>query len=153
MRILVFSDSHGSTFHMREALELQKGAELVIHLGDGERDLDGLSEALAGRKTVRVRGNCDFCSQAPANEIVTVGGVKILCTHGCGEYVKFGLETLLEKAASEGARIVLYGHTHVSVTDCRDGIYIMNPGSVRDGEYGVVDITKSGIVLLKMKTS
>lgn len=151
MRILVFSDSHGATSRMREALLLQRDADMIIHLGDGERDLNELSNAVAGRKTVQVCGNCDFYSMLPENEIVLAGGVKIFCSHGHTEHVKYGREELVSKARALGARIALYGHTHESVTDYDDGLYIMNPGSIRNGEYGAVDITPQGIILLKMK--
>jgi hypothetical protein len=37
------------------------------------------------------------------------------------------------------------------VTDYDEGLYVMNPGSARVGEYGAIDVTPSGIMLLKMK--
>ena len=33
----------------------------------------------------------------------------------------------------------------------RDGIYLVNPGSVRQGSYAVIDITDSGIMPVLMK--
>ena len=42
MRILVFSDSHGSTWRMRDALLDHPEADMIIHLGDGERDVENL---------------------------------------------------------------------------------------------------------------
>ena len=150
MRILVFSDSHGSTKCMRDALMIHKDASAVIHLGDGERDMHSLDELLEGKQVIQVCGNCDFTSLLPANELVTIASTKILCTHGHTELVKHGTQTLYSKARVLGARIVLYGHTHESVTDYHDGLYVMNPGSARYGEYGAIDITPSGIMLLKM---
>ncbi len=150
MRILVFSDSHGSSRCIREALFLHRDASAVIHLGDGERDMNGLDDLLCGKRVVQVCGNCDFASLLPRNELLTIGGEKIFCSHGHTELVKHGTQTLLEKARSLGARIALYGHTHESVTDYCDGLYVMNPGSARYGEYGAIDITPSGIMLLKM---
>ena len=32
-----------------------------------------------------------------------------------------------------------------------DGLYIMNPGSIQNGEYGMIDIEPNGIMLIKMK--
>ncbi|MBE6772140.1 MAG: YfcE family phosphodiesterase [Ruminococcaceae bacterium] len=151
MRILVFSDSHGSTYCMREALLVHSEADMIIHLGDGERDLSRLEDLLAGKKIVQVCGNCDFCSMLPTNEITDVSGVRIFCSHGHTELVKHGTQAFVKKAKSLGARIALYGHTHQSVTDYDDGLHIMNPGSIRAGEYGAVDITPSGIMLLQMK--
>lgn len=150
MRILVFSDSHGSTACMREALLDHPEADMIIHLGDGERDLEKLSELIGSRRVVQVCGNCDFYSLLPANEIIDVAGVRIFCSHGHTELVKHGTQTFVEKARSLGARIALYGHTHQTVTSYDDGLYIMNPGSIRAGEYGVADITPSGIMLLQM---
>lgn len=150
MRILVFSDSHGSRHCIREALFMHPEADTVIHLGDGERDFGGMEDLLEGKKLVQVCGNCDYASTLPVNEIITAGGVKIFCTHGFAEHVKFGPQELYAKASAAGARIALYGHTHVSVTEYIDGLYVMNPGSARSGEYGAIDITPSGIMLLKM---
>lgn len=151
MRIIVFSDSHGSASYMRMALFDHPEAEMIIHLGDGERDLDKISELIEGRRVVQVCGNCDFCSSFPANEIVDVAGERIFCSHGHTESVKYGTEGLIKKAKLLGAHIALYGHTHQSVTSYDDGLYIMNPGSIRAGEYGIVDITPSGIMLLKVQ--
>lgn len=150
MRILVFSDSHGTGRYIRNALMLHKNASAVIHLGDGERDMYGMDDLLEGKTVIQVCGNCDFASMLPFNETVILGGVKIFCSHGHTEYVKHGTSAFREKARSLGARIALYGHTHESVTDYSDGLYVMNPGSARYGEYGAIDITPSGIMLLKM---
>jgi putative phosphoesterase len=130
---------------------MHREASAVIHLGDGERDLNGLDDLLEGKQLVQVCGNCDFASELSHNELVTIGGVKIFCTHGYAELVKHGTQTLYSKARSLGARIALYGHTHESVTDYSDGLYVMNPGAAKYGEYGAIDITPSGIMLLKMK--
>lgn len=151
MRILVFSDSHGSERTLETAMLLHKDAGLIIHLGDGERDFDGISHAVEGRRIVQVCGNCDLYSLLPNNEIIDVEGVRIFCSHGHTELVKHGTQPFIEKAKSLGARIALYGHTHQSVTDYDDGLHIMNPGYARAGEYGVIDITPAGIMLLKMK--
>ena len=150
MRILVFSDSHGNSRYIRDALILHKNASAVIHLGDGERDMYGLEDLLEGKTVVQVCGNCDFYSMLPDNEFITAAGKKIFCTHGHSELVKHGTGVLINKARRMGAHIVLYGHTHESVTDYCDGLYVMNPGSARYGEYGAIDITPSGIMLLKM---
>ena len=55
----------------------------------------------------------------------------------------------MEQAAREAhADICLFGHTHQQMTDYRDGLYLMNPGAVAEGCYGMVDITPGGIMLL-----
>lgn len=151
MRILVFSDSHGSSYRMRDAIMNHPEADMIIHLGDGERDVEAVADVIGSKRVVQVCGNCDFYSQLPANEIITANGIKIFCSHGHTELVKHGTGAFIAKAKNIGARIALYGHTHESVTDYVDGLHIMNPGSIRSGEYGAVDITPQGIMLLKMK--
>lgn len=151
MRILVFSDSHGSDKTLCDAMLLHKDAEMIIHLGDGERDFEALEFAVKGRRLVQVCGNCDFYSLLPCNEFIDAAGVRIFCSHGHTELVKHGTQAFIQKAKNAGARIALYGHTHQSVTAYDDGLYIMNPGCARNGEYGVIDITPSGIMLLKMR--
>ncbi len=151
MRILVFSDSHGATYKLRTAISNHPEADMIIHLGDGERDISLLDEEIAGRKTVQVCGNCDLYSMLPDNEFITVAGKKILCTHGHSELVKYGSGVLIDKARKMGAHIALYGHTHQSVTTYVDGLHVMNPGAMLNGEYGAIDITPGGIMLLKMK--
>ncbi len=55
----------------------------------------------------------------------------------------------MEQAAREAhADICLFGHTHQQMTDYRGGLYLMNPGAVAEGCYGMVDITPGGIMLL-----
>ena len=55
----------------------------------------------------------------------------------------------LECAARDRkADIALYGHTHQAEIEYRDGLYLMNPGSLHGsyGTYGIIDITPAGLV-------
>ena len=148
MRLLVFSDSHGTPYYFRQALLMHKEADRIIYLGDGERDLDFLTYEINGRPVTAVKGNCDFLSSLPENEMLILGGKRILCTHGYLEKVKYGEAYLISKAQSLKADAVLYGHTHKQTSGYEDGLYIMNPGSIAEGYYGMVDIIDSGIVTL-----
>ena len=51
------------------------------------------------------------------------------------------------------ADIVLFGHTHLPITEYDDELYLLNPGSLQytDGTYGVIDITDAGISLQIIK--
>ena len=152
MRILVLSDSHGMPSRILDAVEAHPEAEALIFLGDGERDLDTVECYYHSLPNViKVAGNCDFSSSLPLLRVVTLGGKKIYCTHGHAEHVKYGTDELLLRARQEGADIVLYGHTHTGVTCYDDGLYIMNPGSIRDGHYGMIDIVPGGIMLNEAK--
>ena len=151
MRILVLSDSHGMPSRILDAVEAHPEAEALIFLGDGERDLDTVESYYHSLPNViKVAGNCDFSSSLPLLRVVTLGK-KIYCTHGHAEHVKYGTDELLLRARQEGADIVLYGHTHTGVTCYDDGLYIMNPGSIRDGHYGMIDIVSGGIMLNEAK--
>lgn len=151
MRILVVSDSHGDVFGLRLAIQAQPNARMMIHLGDGEHDMDAVSHLLKGMKVLQVRGNTDFGAFSPKACVETVEGKRFYCTHGDRENVKGGTDELEKVARDKEADIVLFGHTHVPKNEYDDGLYLFNPGSVREGSYGVVDITKAGIVCLHMK--
>ena len=152
MRILVLSDSHGMPSRILDAVEAHPEAEALIFLGAGERALDTVESYYHSLPNViKVAGNCDFSSSLPLLRVVTLGGKKIYCTHGHSEHVKYGTDELLLRARQEGADIVLYGHTHTGVTCYDDGLYIRNPGSIRDGHYGMIDIVPGGIMLNEAK--
>ena len=40
MKIIVFSDSHGYTYNLKKAVEKHLDANLLIHLGDGQKDIE-----------------------------------------------------------------------------------------------------------------
>lgn len=146
MRILVVSDSHGAVHRLREVLALHPEASVIIHLGDGARDLAQTADLIGTRRLIQVCGNCDFGVSLPPNALEEVDGTRIFCTHGHLEHVKYGPQMLCEKARAQAARIALYGHTHEPVTALRDGLYLMNPGAVRSGSYGMIDLEPGGIL-------
>lgn len=152
MRIVVISDSHRAKGNLFEIVEMHlKDADLFLFLGDGEDDFDEVLMLYPELKYDRVSGNCDWYSTYPAYKNITAGGKKILFSHGHPFHVKFGYDEIIREAKAIGADICLFGHTHNQYTEYRDGLYIMNPGSAADGKYGMIDITKSGIMLIPAK--
>ena len=151
MRILVISDSHGDYFSIRDALTQQPTAEELIFLGDGEYDINAISNSFDRIPVIKVRGNCDFGSELPAFAVDEIAGIRVYCTHGYAESVKYTMSILKEKAVENKASVVLYGHTHNPDTTYEDGIWYVNPGSIRQGSYAVVDITPKGIIPILMK--
>lgn len=148
MRILILSDSHGKPGNILRALAEQPTANTVIHLGDGERDMQNIESELTNRQVFQVSGNCDFCPFAPDERAEMLGGVPIYLCHGHKFYVKGGLGPLWNEAKRRGCKVALFGHTHIGATEYRDGIYLMNPGSIGTSthpSYGVIDITPQGI--------
>ncbi len=151
MRILVLSDSHGDCFTMKRAIEAQPTAEVVIFLGDGHMDFEHCKPLLENKKVYCVRGNNDFHCDYPKNAIIEEGGVRIYLTHGYYEYVKSGLRGLLSVSRRNNCKLALYGHTHIQQEDNYEGIKMFNPGSIRNDEYGIIDIINNGFICIGVK--
>ena len=153
MRVVAFSDSHGSFDALCRVVESQPGAELFLHLGDGENDVDGLRDLYPQKRILFVRGNCDWASTAKAEGLITVAGKRIFFTHGHAYSVKHGLDELVAKAHSLGADIVCFGHTHYPLSARTGKLYLVNPGSIggpRTGtppSYATIDIAHDGIAV------
>lgn len=149
MRILVVSDTHGDYYALREVLRMERRAELVIHLGDGEDDVSQVKAEFPEKQFLQVRGNNDWGSRLETAQECKINGIKIFYTHGHTYNVKLGEYALLSAARDRKANIVLYGHTHTPDDRFEDGLYIMNPGALggRHGTYGILDIDDNGGIL------
>lgn len=103
--------------------------DLILHLGDGGRDLDGIRSRFPGIKLEAVCGNCDLSSGLPEVLDLTVCGVRLFLTHGHLYGVKSNLNRLLYAAEERGAQAVLFGHTHRALVTEAGGLTVINPGS------------------------
>lgn len=152
MKILVISDSHGRVAALREAVQAQPHAEMILFLGDGDREIDLLRNELPPDRTLyTVRGNNDWGSDAPDERIVEVCGVRILMMHGHKYHVKWGVDEAIAAACVQDAQVLLFGHTHVPLNTYRDGIHILNPGSVGFPDsgprtYGLLEVRAEGVL-------
>ena len=151
MRIAVISDSHKRSDIVEKILDNQPDAKAVFFLGDCANDIEDMEFIFPDKKFYILSGNCDYYSPYPSTAVVTVGGIKILYTHGHTLSVKYGTQRLLEAAKQNDCQIALYGHTHVSNIVYEDGIYLVNPGSCSKGRdfhesYAVIDIEPNGIM-------
>jgi putative phosphoesterase len=54
--------------------------------------------------------------------------------------VKTGRVGIVAKARSMGADIVLFGHTHMWMNETRDGVHLINPGSIGNGSYAILTL-------------
>ena len=153
MLIIVVSDTHGDTAALLKALNRQPKAELVIHLGDGAAEIDTVKPLFPEKMFLQVKGNCDFGSTLPDADEYTVSNVKIFYTHGHLYDVKQQSYKLISAARDRHAGIVLYGHTHHAESLFEDGLYIINPGSLRGcgGSYAAIDISDQGILVTGFK--
>lgn len=147
MRIAVFSDTHGRTDGMLRAVALEK-PDIVIHLGDCERDLRPLREHDPNLTVCSVSGNCDYDAVEPDTAFFDLEKVTVLATHGHRYGVKMSLDSLLNAAYFGGAKLVLFGHTHIPYNKDALGIRILNPGTAGMGgrcTYGMVQL-ENGLV-------
>ncbi len=126
---------------------LRQMPDVVLHLGDHISDADSLSYALPDIEILRVPGNCDYASVAQPSILTELGGVRMFLTHGHLFGVKLGLRRLWKQAQEMDAQIALFGHTHQPCCTCRDGIWLVNPGTCGNfgrASFGVIEIATDG---------
>ena len=152
MRILVLSDSHRHNINLFSAIVEEPTAEVVYFLGDGANEFEEARLIYGKEKAfIGVKGNCDQFSSLPEIDVRVIEGKKIMASHGYLHNVKFGLEDLQFEAFDKNYDIVLFGHTHMPEKVYKDGIYYFNPGSLREGCYGVIDITPNGLICINKR--
>lgn len=146
MKWLIASDLHGDAATCEQLFEAydKEGADRLLFLGDllyhGPRnDLPGgyapkkAIELLNGQKEkiLCVRGNCDTEVDQMVLEfpiladycVLPLGERIIFATHGH----KFHIDRLPPLKKGD---ILLHGHSHIPTCEEKEGVYILNPGSV-----------------------
>lgn len=155
MKWMIASDLHGSAFYCRQMIEAfeREGADRLLLLGDllyhGPRN--DLPEGYAPKEVIPllnslkqkllcVRGNCDaevdqmvleFPVMAEYTTLVLENGKLLFATHGH----HFDPDHLPPIPAGSA---FAFGHVHVKHLEWKDGILILNPGSVsipKDGTH------------------
>ena len=158
MKILVFSDIHGNTIRMTDAIRthrLHGGVDRVFFLGDGLDDANAVMKKFPDIPYDAVSGNCDefYLSYSQreflvTEQLVTAGGIRFLLAHGHKLFVKSQYQFAANYAIQKKADVLLFGHTHQALCDYEDGLHIMNPGSASHylPSCGIIDILPSGIL-------
>jgi uncharacterized protein len=117
----VISDTHGLI--RPQALAALRGADLIIHGGDvGNAEILNPLREIA--PTFAVRGNVDITgagARMPATATVEVGELLFYVLHDIAE--------LRLDPAAAGFAAVVYGHSHRSLIESRNGVLYLNPGS------------------------
>ena len=150
LKILVVSDSHGSKERLCRVCDMHPDAEYIIHAGDGVHDLSFVKNQIA--KRVCVRGNCDFfAGDVPDEARIKIGGYDLFVCHGDMYGVKSTDVGLLRAAKVFRADIVVFGHTHIPCEKRieREGespLYIFNPGSLKMGSFGLIQISNGSVI-------
>ena len=117
----LISDTHGLL--RPEVLPALQSCQAIIHAGDigNPAFLDRLRNIAPA---FAVRGNVDtepWAKALPATEVIQFIGTTI--------YVLHNLEHLDLNPNASGFHIVVSGHTHQPVSNWRDGVLYVNPGS------------------------
>lgn len=137
MRILCVSDSHGDLDALLNLLTRMTGQfDLLLHLGDGAKEMETISSIYPMLEYAAVRGNCDIHWDFPTQQILFYQGVKLLMTHGHLYGVKGSLELLRRTAQEEGTQLALFGHTHQPYGDQVGNLLLFNPGTIAAHPYG-----------------
>lgn len=128
-KVLVISDTHGRTTNLEKILPNIKPIDYLLHLGDVGRDEDYI-EVLAECPCCFVSGNNDYFSDLPRERLIKIEHIPIFMTHGHYHYVNARKDMLQSVAKTKGARIALFGHTHVPFCEEMNGVLVANPGSL-----------------------
>lgn len=148
MKILVFSDSHRYLRNMTKVLQTHMSdTDLIIHLGDNISDTTLFTQLCPHIANINISGNCDF-SMSNIESTFKLGKTDItaFACHGHYYNVKNGTDSLLREAKKQNAKIALFGHTHISHLEERDGILLINPGSISQprgiegASYAIINI-------------
>lgn len=159
MLIGILSDSHGRAARTGAAVRLlrDRGAELLIHLGDFETE--AVLDELVGHPTRLVFGNCDgnintLTRHARNMDLIVdhpmgtieVDGKRICFTHG-------HFEQLMQQAIDDRADYLLHGHSHELRDERVGGTRIINPGALfRATRYtaGLLDPGRDALEILEV---
>lgn len=148
VRLLILSDSHGRTSLCDRAVEAFK-PDMIIHLGDIERDAEYIEDVYPDIPLVAVRGNNDALCARDTERVLEVCRLRIFITHGHLYSVHDGGRRLAERAKEKDCTLALFGHTHSPADNVFDGVRVFNPGSIslpRSGSpsAGVLEIDENG---------
>ena len=140
MRILVFSDSHGSISACTTVVENIINVDMILHAGDHASDAVWIQKCFPDIPVKYVCGNCDPAT-APPELIIEAEDKKIFLTHGHRYSVKSQPELQNLTEAAKDCDCVVFGHTHSPVCFKSGNLTILNPGSAKSlHSYGVIEI-------------
>src|SRR5579859_7066991 len=123
------------------------GVDLILHAGDvGE--LWVLDQLSAIAPVIAVHGNDetpDAQRELPYQQVIMIGGQRIVLCHSHhpdratemslreDDMWQPKLERLLDFGRRPAATIVVFGHSHISMTYTQDKILLVNPGAIASG--------------------
>lgn len=154
MKAAVFSDTHSNTELMHEAVRRTR-PDVIIHLGDHDRDTVELRHEFPEIPLYSVRGNCDLFSDAPDTDVVPLGPVKAFITHGHLYHVEYNhVDSLVYAAQEKECKIAMFGHTHSALNETLGGVTVINPGTAGKGRnltWALVTVFDNGGIACEIK--
>ena len=154
IKAAVFSDTHGNTAPMLAAAR-GADADVLIHLGDYDRDAQVLREAFPETPIWSVCGNCDIMPLSPEKLVIPLGPVQAFLTHGHRYGVSAAqADWLVYAAREEGAQIAMFGHTHSAFYETVGGVTLLNPGTAGRGirlSWALVTVFDNGAVACEIR--
>lgn len=164
LNFLILSDSHRNSANVQEAVRRCRTADGILFLGDGLGDL-GYEASFMSLPVFSVRGNCDafFSGDVEDELILHFEEYTVMLMHGHRFGVKSSFSAAAAYAASKGADILLFGHTHMPMekylaageelcgTTLKKPLHIFNPGSIGTmsaGHYsfGTMTLDRKGVL-------
>ncbi|MGM9552504.1 MAG: YfcE family phosphodiesterase [Clostridia bacterium] len=139
MRVLIISDSHGDTKRFDKAIVAFE-PDMIIHLGDIERDVEYLESVYPHIRVEAVLGNNDPWVRRESEKVLDIEGVKVFITHGHTYGVWDNGFRIAKRAEELCCSIALFGHSHIPVNEVYGSVRVFNPGSIsrpRVGGYSV----------------
>ena len=147
-RILVLSDSHGSSLNgLLMKAETMGRIDAVFHLGDGYGDMEGYLAEFP--RLYRVKGNCDFRG-GDMEWLVPLFGKRFYLCHGHAFHVKSTLALLKARGTETEADCVLFGHTHEPYNEYDSGRLYLNPGAACEGRFSILRVERGGDLYAEM---
>ena len=151
----MLSDTHAPRFWKRcppAVVRHLRSAELILHAGD-VCVAPVLEELAQYAPVVAVCGNNDgpdvVAWGAPETVEEEIAGLPFAMVHDSGQ--KAGRMARMRRRFP-GARLVVFGHSHIPWDEEEDGVRVFNPGSPTDkrrqpqGTLGLLDV-EDGVVL------
>ncbi len=153
-KILAISDTHGQIYLAEDMIEKyqNEGVTAVIHCGDHIDDARRLEKKFPDLTFYAVPGNCDLSGGAERDLVVEIEDSVVLITHGDRHGVNYDYEELYIDAEAYGASLVVFGHTHRVCREQKEGVQLLNPGSItqpRDTMYpsfAIIEVMPQDII-------
>ena len=131
--VLIISDYHHREDRVLDLIE-KYHPDRIYNLGDSESEPDFLMR----NNIISVKGNCDYID-LPNILKIEYNGINILMTHGHLHGVRYDLLRLKMLSKEMNCEYCFYGHTHSQRKEIIDGILFLNPGSLLNGHYALMD--------------